>query len=483
MVFLFVLLNVIISPSLHAADELPPSGITNVDRNLLKATQQVLNYVSSPVFTAEDCEPFLNNIYSEIFSTSPDYFEKRVLETQHTDIANNLWLSRIALREKLKKWHDEKLLAGNCVGALKKAQRVGRSLEDYLLALSASNPRLLDDRSNATKVFEGPRQALQVEPRVGEIKLVSGDVLLSRGSAMTTALLARVADQGSEFSNLAIYHLDEKGAGHVVESQLDVGAVVTSWESYRADGKSRMTVYRHADAKVAAESAKKIFQKISASKGAKKIQYDFAMDSKDHKNLYGAELVALAYDLGSQGKIKLPQFPSKVTVPDDLLQRLTMNSKEIFAPADIELDSRFQLIGEWRDLNQVGVVHEIDSVMTAMLTWIQDKDYELKESWRTALLKYATWNGRRLPAMEHSTKEKFPKNMPPSLVGTVKTLQDVGEILAQDLSIQNMKTSARTGFRMTPTQMIAYLEDVRAQDAAEWKKTFGRAKFHDRFRP
>ena len=62
-------------------------------------------------------------------------------------------------------------------------------------------------------------------------------------------------------------------------------------------------------------------------------------------------------------------------------------------------------------------------------------------------------------------------------------MQDVGEVLAQDLSMQNMKNSARTGFRMTTNQMIDYLEVVRKQDEVEWKKTFGRAKFHDRFRP
>ena len=51
------------------------------------------------------------------------------------------------------------------------------------------------------------------------IKLCSGDILVSRGGAPTSALIARGNDYPGSFSHVALLHVDEKsGAGSMIES-------------------------------------------------------------------------------------------------------------------------------------------------------------------------------------------------------------------------------------------------------------------------
>lgn len=461
------------------------SQITDIDRNLFKATNELLNYVSSDRFEAADCKPFLDNVYSEIYTTNAEYFHKNILEQEATNIVRNIWLTRLALRDKLKTWGETKQLTPECIASTRNAFRAGRVLEDYLLAMHFKWPRLNEKKTNKTKALDRFEDFGILNPKYDKLELKSGDILLSRGSAVVSAVIARITEVDTNFSHVAVVYIDEQGKKWVVEAHIEIGTTVTPWEKYVADGKARVAVFRQSDERLASAAAKEIYLKAKGyqKRTGKNIPYDFGMNMKSQNEVFCSEIGSWAYSLASKGAFQMPLYPSHLMGSPDLMSRLNIKVKETFAPADMEVDTRFEMIAEWRDVVQVGSIHEIDSVMTSMMDWMNNKKYILRESATTAIMKYVAWTGRRLPLVDEALKEKMPTNMPPSTIGTMITIQDVGETLAQELAAENMKTFARTGFRMTPRQMYLYLEGVRAADLAEWNKTFGRVKFHNRMRP
>ncbi len=75
--------------------------------------------------------------------------------------------------------------------------------------------------------------------------LRSGDILVSRGGAPTSALIARGNDYPGNFSHVALFHVDEKtGETGIVESHIEMGVVVSTVEQYIRDKKLRILVLR-----------------------------------------------------------------------------------------------------------------------------------------------------------------------------------------------------------------------------------------------
>src|SRR2546426_10213360 len=77
------------------------------------------------------------------------------------------------------------------------------------------------------------------------INLHSGDILVSRGGAPTSALIARGNDYPGNFSHVALLHVDAAtGRASVVESHIERGVVIASLEEYLQDKKLRIMVLR-----------------------------------------------------------------------------------------------------------------------------------------------------------------------------------------------------------------------------------------------
>ncbi len=76
------------------------------------------------------------------------------------------------------------------------------------------------------------------------VVLHSGDLLVSRGGAPTSALIARGSDHPGSFSHVALLHVGDDGEAHVVEAHIERGVVVSSVDEYLADKKLRILVLR-----------------------------------------------------------------------------------------------------------------------------------------------------------------------------------------------------------------------------------------------
>jgi len=143
-----------------------------------------------------------------------------------------------------------------------------------------------DDEPSATPVTE-----------ILGVKVHSGDILVSRGGAPTSALIARGNDYPGTFSHVALVHVDETtGKASVIESHIERGVAVASLEDYLRDVKLRIMVLRlrqdlpalQKDLMLPHQAATLCLNE--ASKGH--IAYDFEMDYHDHRAQFCSEVAS-----------------------------------------------------------------------------------------------------------------------------------------------------------------------------------------------
>ncbi len=198
----------------------------------------------------------------------------------------------------------------------------------------------------------------------------SGDVLISRGGAPSSALIARGNDYPGNFSHAALLHVDARtNLPTIVEAHIERGVVVTTLEEYLRDVKLRVMVLRPradlpalvADPQLphrAAEGA------LSAAR-AGHVPYDFAMDDRDHARMFCAEVVSAAYE-----RVGMQLWTARTHISSPGLARWlgTFGARHFDTqePSDLEYDPQLAVVAEWRDPETLFKDH-VDNAVTAVL--------------------------------------------------------------------------------------------------------------------
>jgi hypothetical protein len=210
------------------------------------------------------------------------------------------------------------------------------------------------------------------------VEIHSGDILVSRGGAPTSALIARGNDFPGNFSHIALVYVDSKThLAKFIESHIERGVAVSSPEEYLNDKKLRVMVLRlradlpvmlqdpmlpHKAATIALERAL-----------ARHIPYDFSMDYRSSDKLFCSEVASAAYrEVG----VTLWMGLSHLTAPG-LRQWLADFGVEHFEtqePSDLEYDSQLRVVAEWRDSETLRKDHIDNAVTEAMLEGAEHGD-------------------------------------------------------------------------------------------------------------
>jgi hypothetical protein len=199
----------------------------------------------------------------------------------------------------------------------------------------------------------------------------SGDILLSRGGAPTSALIARGNDFAGSFSHVALVHVDERtGRASVVESHIERGVAVASFDEYLQEKKLRVLVLRpradlpalRADPMLPHKAAARALEDAQR----RHIPYDFAMDWRDHQAQFCSEVVAAAYELSG---VRLWMYLSHISSPTLRLWLASLGVRhfETQLPADLEYDPQLRVVAEWRDRATLFKAHIDDAVIDVML--------------------------------------------------------------------------------------------------------------------
>lgn len=203
------------------------------------------------------------------------------------------------------------------------------------------------------------------------VKIHSGDILLSRGGAATSALIARGNDFPGNFSHVALVHVDAATKKiSVIESHIESGVGVSPIEKYLADTKLRILVLRVRN-ELPALSADPLLPHRAASQAlsnalARHIPYDFAMDHSDPSQQFCSEVAAAAYrPVG----ITLWMGLSHLSTPGvtSWLSALGVRHFETQEPSDLEYDPQLRVVAEWRDPVTLFQDHADNAVIDVML--------------------------------------------------------------------------------------------------------------------
>lgn len=232
------------------------------------------------------------------------------------------------------------------------------------------------------------------------VKIHSGDILLSRGGAATSALIARGNDFPGNFSHVALAHVDERsGAVSVIESHIDRGVAVRAIADYLKETKLRIMLLRPR-ADLAALRANPLLPHKAAGGAVREaasrhIPYDFAMNHRDPAKQFCSEVAAAAYQRqGMKLWMGLSHLSSRGVT--SWLAALGARHFETQEPADLEYDPQLRVVAEWRDPETLFKDHVDNAVIDALLESADAGERLGHDWWRLPLARLAkTWSVAR----------------------------------------------------------------------------------------
>jgi hypothetical protein len=457
----------VLTPSAKARSS---SSFFAVPDDLKAATEELLQFVSSEKFDAQSCASSLNKIYDSVYKIEASHFDRKKAVANADSILNNLWLAKLAIRKRLGAFYEGGKLPLACVNATRDAFRAIRFVEDYVGYVKLQPAPPPKDEKLFQKAYAGGFPSLQLSPGMKTLELRSGDVLLSRGAAYTSAAIARVGDVDGQFSHLAILYIDEKTQKkYVVEAHIEIGAQPATWETYVSDGKARALLFRYPDAELSALAAKKIYELVNrAHQAGKNIPYDFTMDVNNHAELFCTEVVGYGFEMAAKAlhrPFSMPLFQTGIHMKNpDFIQSIGVRVDSTFAPADIEVDPRFELLAEWRDFSRMPLIHYHDAILQKEFDWMNKLDYTFSSDLPTLLKTSLLWKARRMPLFSGLLDEKFPKNMSQATMRAVANLFAASGPLFDYLSAVDDAALKKTGLRLTYRELLRALERFRKKD-------------------
>ncbi len=203
------------------------------------------------------------------------------------------------------------------------------------------------------------------------VTIHSGDILVSRGGAPTSALIARGNDYPGNFSHAALVYVDEQtGEVSIIESHIECGVAVASIDKYLNDTKLRILVLRlrHDLPALLADPMLPHKAAVSALQRARNehIPYDFQMDYHDNGKLFCSEVVSSAY---APMGIDLWMGVSTISTPGirSWLAAFGVVHFQTQEPSDLEYDPQLTVVAEWRDPATLYKDHVDNAVIDAML--------------------------------------------------------------------------------------------------------------------
>jgi hypothetical protein len=202
------------------------------------------------------------------------------------------------------------------------------------------------------------------------VRLHSGDILVSRGGAPVSALIARGNDYPGNFSHIALLHISEEGEISVIEAHIEVGVAVATLERYLADKKLRIMVLRLDDTLEQLQADPLLPHRAATAAldeaRERHVPYDFAMYYEDPEKKFCSEVASAPYsDLGVALWEGRTTMSSRGTTA--WLSALGVEQFTTHGPSDLEYDPKVVVVAEWRNGEALFDDHVDNAVIDAML--------------------------------------------------------------------------------------------------------------------
>ncbi|OGU68077.1 MAG: hypothetical protein A2499_12005 [Stygiobacter sp. RIFOXYC12_FULL_38_8] len=203
------------------------------------------------------------------------------------------------------------------------------------------------------------------------VKIHSGDILVSRGGAPTSALIARGNDYPGNFSHVALVYVDdETKLPYIIESHIERGVTISSIYDYLKDKKLRVMVLRlrkdlqqlQIDPMLPRKAARLAYQRAEAEH----IPYDFEMDFSNDDKWFCSEVASSTYKkLGVNLWMSVSSISTLGTAK--WLAGFGVTHFETQEPSDLEYDPQLKVVAEWRNPETLYQDHVDNAIVEALL--------------------------------------------------------------------------------------------------------------------
>ena len=266
---------------------------------------------------------------------------------------------RNVVKEKSRNWDLNSTESKNTLYRLLYGNRI--AIEEIMLQLP--------DKQVASLIKGVDEPSVTPSAEILGLNVHSGDILVSRGGAPTSALIARGNDYPGNFSHIALVHIDEKSKLiSIIESHIERGVTVSSVEEYLNDKKLRIMVLRlRSDLISDNPMLPHLAAEYSLSEARKKhIPYDFEMNITESEKQFCSEVASSVY---KKFGITLWQGLSTISSRGirTWLAAFGVKYFETQEPSDLEYDPQISVVAEWRDPETLYKDHLDNAVTDVML--------------------------------------------------------------------------------------------------------------------
>lgn len=439
--------------------------------------ERLYGLASSPVASADELVLLLKRIYNEVYERDLARYARSDVQAAASHLLRRMFLLRTTLRDRIPEWERAGLMARPAQRALRDALRVLRYATDMLGEVN-NNYAFADAQDQPLRAFTGNDYNTLVHPAfdTGEnVTFCSGDILLVRGMAHNSAAIARIGDIDSQFSHAYMVYIDETGRHWAVEALIEVGACITPLKDTLAHGVGRAVLYRPHDANLAAKAAQLIHAHVKRSleRGGTTILYDFTMRLHNYNRLFCSKLVRLAFDDASDGRLMLPTYTTRLDAKNrDFFKRVGVKTEETFAPGDLEIEPKIDLVAEWQDYRFTSRMRTQDLIMTKIFEWMDAFDYRFKEGFRIRLIslfgRLSTKFSRTIRDLIAQVVPRIPVNMSRRAIGTIAMLHETAEPILEEVSRLDRLTVTTEGRPLHPREVFDWMESYRRRQGGRF---------------
>lgn len=458
--------------------------LENRDINFISKVNENFEYLKKAKFDNSECVEFISDKIKKIDNlTSNSFFPKTPAEIQElkdkgVKTVETLFEIRELIRARLLELQEKKKLNYECLQSIKASTRYIRFMEEMLMEWLVENKVI----SNYSQNFmEGTSPQVLVSSKFAEYKnknklmdkIKPGDVFLIRGKSYVSAMIARIGDVEMQYSHLAIIGLDNKNEMVAVEALIPYGSKISPLKEWLAQMESRVVHFRFHDAKVAENSAKAAYELAQdyIDKNKHTIPYDFEMNAQDQSQIFCAELIENAFLKGSQYTVHLPEHKTLATKFKStiFLKSMGIQSDELFSPGDLEFDSRFDLVEDYRflgkendsdDYTLLRKVRMQDAIIQSIYNWMITENYQFVDNYLVKAKAYLAKTFRYLGFFE----VKLPKHMPMDSLKTIVHFEEISNVLQKPLFEYEKEFYKKNGHSLHFQEMLMALNEFKKKE-------------------
>jgi hypothetical protein len=454
--------------------------------NLLEASYQISQDVEDYRFP-EQCKSYLGELEKRIDAMDVKSLPLSQLGVDAEIITKNSWEIRSTLHSRLSEVDKE------CALQIQASFRQFRFIEDYLLELSRKvshhKPAEIDFQKQPVPILQNDVPYYQFRANE-KAEFKPGDLLITRGVSFLSGMIARLGKRSTQFSHIVMVSQDPKTKEtKTIESYVGVGVAFYDMDFALKNENARILWLRAKDPSLGLKASELMSKLVKERLDAKNpIKYDYELDFNDPKTMSCAEVSQVAFQM-ADSKFRIPYYPNEISGATSIIERLKLVEGETYEPGDMEIDPRFELVGEFQDLRLTRDSRQKDAIMTALFDWMENKDYELKDDMKSKMAGGIIYSVRRTflwPLVKKILKlDDFSKEIPRNMLRTVTLINTLGAVMLEELHAKDLEFEKKHGVPMSYMDFYKALEEMRADDLKlyENKKTRKKAKFHKWIRP